>query len=109
MLPDGRQKPLDSPRDKLKKRVFRGCDKDEDGYLNREEMMTLAVLTGFDGSDQTWHYEYERLCLECKADYHVGIGRTTLMRLMDDRSSSGFHCTDQQLHEFAAALTEDEE
>merc|ERR1712003_171416 len=58
-------------RSRLKKRVFRGCDKDGDGYLDKEEMLSLAVLTGFEGSDDSWAEEYARLCRECNADRNI--------------------------------------
>jgi len=92
---------------KLKKRVFRGCDKDGDGYLDKDEMLSLAVLTGFEGSDESWAVEYSRLCRECNADRNIGIAQGTLLALLDDQSESGFFCTDKQLEEMSAALESD--
>lgn len=92
---------------KLKRRVFRGCDKDGDGYLDKDEMLSLAVLTGFDGPDESWAVEYARLCRECNADRNIGIAQSTLLTLLDDQSEAGFFCTDKQLEEMSAALESD--
>lgn len=96
-----------SQRLRLKKRVFRGCDKDGDGYLDKDEMLSLAVLTGFEGSDESWAEEYARLCRECNADKNFGIAQGTLLALLDDQSDAGFYCTDKQLEEMSAALESD--
>merc|ERR1712151_1104481 len=45
--------------------VFENCDVDGDGNLNESEMLTFAKHTGFDGPDDIWHEEYERLCRYC--------------------------------------------
>lgn len=105
-MPEGEQ-PSATRRITLKKRVFRGCDKDTDGYLDKDEMLSLAVLTGFEGSDQEWSIEYARLCRECNADKAIGIAQVTLLKLMDDQSDAGFYCTDKQLEEMSAALEDD--
>jgi len=102
-----RVKQSGSQRARLKKRVFRGCDKDGDGYLDKDEMLSLAVLTGFDGSDESWAEEYARLCRECNADRNIGIAQATLLALLDDQSEAGFYCTDKQLEEMSAALESD--
>merc|ERR1711974_79190 len=94
---------------KLKKCVFKGCDKDGDGYLDKGEMLSLAVLTGFDGSDEVWASEYARLCMECSADQRIGIAQSVLFGLLDDQSDKGFFCTDKQLEEMSAALESDDD
>jgi len=71
-------------------------------------MMTFAVLTGFDGPDEAWAEEYDRLCRECNADKTFGIAQHTLFRLLEDTSDAGFFCTDTQLTEMATALEDDD-
>jgi len=90
----------------LKRRVFAGCDKNQDGFLDCEEMMIFAVLTGFEGSDESWALEYERLCQECRVDLRPGIDIKILMTLVEDKSPFGFYCSNDQLEDFVKVLAE---
>lgn len=84
-------------RQSLKKRIFRRCDKDGDGHLKKAEMRDLAGLVGFDGSDEEWAEEYEKLCSEHGIDPHAGVPESAVMALLDDESDSGCYCTDKEL------------
>lgn len=88
-------------REDLKRHVFWRCDADTDGFLNREEMLVFATLTGFDGTEIQWRNAYNVLCSECDADPLVGIPEAAMMSLMDDQTDSGFYCTDAELKSFA--------
>jgi len=97
---------VDPYREDLKRRVFAGCDKNQDGFLDCEEMMIFAVLTGFEGSDESWALEYERLCQECRVDLRPGIDIKILMTLVEDKSPFGFYCSNDQLEDFVKVLAE---
>eukprot|EP00927_Polykrikos_kofoidii_P050037 TRINITY_DN43998_c0_g1_i1.p1 TRINITY_DN43998_c0_g1~~TRINITY_DN43998_c0_g1_i1.p1 ORF type:complete len:911 (+),score=182.86 TRINITY_DN43998_c0_g1_i1:95-2827(+) len=94
------KKPKVDERADLKQRVFRCCDTDQDGFLNKKEMLSFASLTGFEGSAELWDAAYRKLCQDCCANAEEGISEGTLLALIDDQSDSGFYCTDRELREF---------
>jgi len=84
-------------REELKQRVFRRCDWDGDGILNKREMHNLACLVGFEGTPEEWDDEYERLCQEHGADRALGVPASTVLQLLDDESDTGCFCTNEEL------------
>jgi len=92
--------PREASREELKRHVFWRCDQDADGFLNREEMLAFAKLSGFDGTEIQWRTAYRELCNQCQADPEVGVPEATLSELLDDRSEAGFYCTDAELKSF---------
>eukprot|EP00928_Gymnodinium_smaydae_P035569 TRINITY_DN25010_c0_g1_i1.p1 TRINITY_DN25010_c0_g1~~TRINITY_DN25010_c0_g1_i1.p1 ORF type:complete len:723 (+),score=177.78 TRINITY_DN25010_c0_g1_i1:68-2236(+) len=88
-------------RAELVRKVFQFCDKDGDGYLNKEEMYTFGRNTGFDGSLEEWAGEYEAL-----RDEHGsarGIDEACLLMLVNDDSDQGCYCTDEELAQMLPA------
>lgn len=49
------------PRRELKRRLFRLFDEDGDGRLGQAEMLALARVMGFRGSDAEWEAEYAQV------------------------------------------------
>jgi len=89
----------------LKRRLFARCDKDGDGWLNKGEMREFAGLVGFEGSDEEWDAEYEKLCRERGARPSSGIPEEIVMTLLDDESDAGCYCTVEEIREL---LVEDD-
>lgn len=94
--------PTKQRRENLKKRLFRKCDRDGDGVLSRAEMRELAGLVGFDGTDDEWGEEYQKLCDEQGIPPEHGIPQITVMVMLDDDSDNGCYCTDKELQELLA-------
>lgn len=88
-----------SSRDALKRRLFRKCDRDEDGFLKKGEMRNLACLVGFEGNDNEWSKEYEKLCSEHRIRPDDGVPLAVVMILLDDKSDNGCYCTDKEIQE----------
>merc|ERR1719162_1671180 len=94
-------------REGLKKRLFKKCDKDSDGSLKQNEMRELAALVGFEGTDDEWMQEYEKLCEEQGVTLADGIPQAIVMVLLDDDSDNGCYCTDAELIELVADMGPD--
>jgi len=78
--------------------LFANVDANGDGKLHKEEMRSLADLVGFEGSDEEWTEEYEKLCSEHGVVPAHGIPEHIVMQLLEDRSESGCYCTTEELH-----------
>ncbi|CAE8622743.1 unnamed protein product [Polarella glacialis] len=88
---------VSSSREVLKKRLYKKCDVDGDGYLRKAEMCTLAVMVGFEGSAADWEQEFVKLCRELHVDPAWGVPQATILKLLDDQSDTGCFCTDEEL------------
>eukprot|EP00411_Alexandrium_monilatum_P109656 CAMPEP_0175689468 /NCGR_PEP_ID=MMETSP0097-20121207/29399_1 /TAXON_ID=311494 /ORGANISM="Alexandrium monilatum, Strain CCMP3105" /LENGTH=655 /DNA_ID=CAMNT_0016996491 /DNA_START=20 /DNA_END=1987 /DNA_ORIENTATION=+ len=86
-------------REELKRRCFRSCDVDGDGFLCKREMKTFAGYVGFDGTEEEWDQEYRKLCADFGAQPSIGMPQAALLQLLDDESDTGCFCTDEELME----------
>mmetsp|Transcript_16823 Transcript_16823/g.39461 ORF Transcript_16823/g.39461 Transcript_16823/m.39461 type:complete len:546 (+) Transcript_16823:180-1817(+) len=86
-------------RAELKRSCFRGCDRDDDGFLNKAEMMTFAQYAGFNGTPEEWEEEYKKLCAEHSVDVSRGVPSAVMMQLMDDETDQGCFLSDAELRE----------
>mmetsp|Transcript_50012 Transcript_50012/g.129859 ORF Transcript_50012/g.129859 Transcript_50012/m.129859 type:complete len:849 (-) Transcript_50012:86-2632(-) len=93
-------------RPELKRLFFLGCDKDSDQHLKKDEMRTLAEASGFEGSDEEWAEEYERMCGDYGADPEKGIPEAKIMSLLDDESDDGLYLDDESLLTIVMQLEE---
>jgi len=84
-------------REVLKRRLFRKCDSDEDGFLDKADMRILASLVGFEGTDAEWDEEFEKLCTEHSLEPGKGIPEKVVLDLLEDQSDSGCYCTNKEL------------
>lgn len=89
-------------RQSLKRIVFRLCDRDRDGALNSSEMRQLALLSGFQGTEESWEEEYNLLCREYRIAPFAGIPERHVSALLDDESDRGIFFTTEELAEIAA-------
>jgi Ca2+-binding EF-hand superfamily protein len=102
-------KPAQAPtpkRPELKRLFFLGCDKDSDQHLKKDEMRTLAEASGFEGDDEEWTEEYERMCGDYGADPAKGIPEEKIMSLLDDESDEGLFLDDESLLTIVMQLEE---
>jgi len=76
-------------RQTQKRRLFRLWDQDRDGFLKQDEMMQIALVTGFEGSDEEWTSEYKAMCEEHKVKPEVGFSKAAILALLDDESDQG--------------------
>jgi len=84
-------------REVLKRRLFIEVDRDGDGVLNKAEMRLLATMVGFEGSDEDWSEEWEKLCNEHKVELSGGISECIIMSLLDEDSDAGCFVTDKEI------------
>lgn len=84
--------------------VFKGCDCDEDGHLNEQEMRIISNHLGFDGTDEQWSEEFQLLCSENGVDPGSGVGPALAERLLNDESDSGCFCSDEELRSLLTKL-----
>jgi len=70
-------------REALKRRLFRLWDQDKDGALKVDEMLQLALVSGFDGSPEEWRKEYLELCKEHKVVPTAGFPKNVVLKLLD--------------------------
>lgn len=91
-------------RKSLKEKLFKIVDKDEDQFLKRKEMQSLASVLGFDGTDAEWEEEYKKLCETAKTDLEAGIPQEVVMRLLDDESDTGLHCSEEDIWRIIGTL-----
>jgi len=87
-------------RNSLKKRAFILCDKDGDGFLNKDEMLPIGKLSGFEGSADKWRVEYMKYCVGSMSSTAKGIPEKSVLQLLDDISEDGCYCSDEQLVSF---------
>lgn len=95
--PGRRTRPLNVTRGVLKHRLFRLFDKDADGFLSRAEMRSFVEHVGFEGSDAEWSKEYRLLCSDHRLDPARGMTLGAFVRVLDDKSEMGLHCSDDEL------------
>ncbi|CAK0793739.1 unnamed protein product [Prorocentrum cordatum] len=95
--PGRRTRPLENTRGALKQRLFRKCDKDGDGFLNKSELRMFVEYVGFEGSDKEWTKEYELLCSDHCLDRARGMTMGAFLSALDDTSEKGLHCSDSEI------------
>lgn len=91
-------------REALKRRLFRLWDQDKDGALKEDEMMQVALATGFDGSDEDWHKEYAAMCEEHGCKPEAGFSKAAVLALLDDESENGAHLPTEEIERIAEVL-----
>mmetsp|Transcript_114760 Transcript_114760/g.256147 ORF Transcript_114760/g.256147 Transcript_114760/m.256147 type:complete len:666 (+) Transcript_114760:92-2089(+) len=84
-------------RERLKKQVFKQCDKDGNGVLSKREMCNFARFVGFEGTDSEWDKEFDDLCREKGIDKSAGVPEAHILQLLEDDSVSGCFCTTTEL------------
>merc|ERR1711884_734294 len=94
----------DKERADLISAVFKGCDCDEDGHLNEQEMRIISNHMGFEGTDEQWSEEFQLLCSENGVSPAVGVNPALAQRLLNDQSDSGCFCSDEELRSLLAKL-----
>jgi len=91
--------------------LFQLLDTDGNQYLNRSELLVLAKLDGFDGTDEEWNKEYSKFA---RSHFHkernLGCNRWQFTSLVNDRDA--FYITDDEIrryiddvHQFLNTLT----
>jgi len=98
------QMSTDNERANLISAVFKGCDCDEDGHLNEQEMRIISNHLGFEGTDEQWSEEFQLLCSENGVDPGSGVGPALAERLLNDQSDSGCFCSDEELRSLLTKL-----
>ena len=77
--------------------VFQALNRSGSGRLTAAEMRPFAEHTGFDGTDQEWQHEFDKLRRECKGGM---VGFNDFNRLVNDESDAGAYTSDQDLQAF---------
>lgn len=95
----------EAERSKLARCVFDTFDRNGDGFLCEREFKTFAVYTGFEGDDERWSTEYRGICDEADMDPVVGVGFTSFLRFVDDKTDRGCYCDDAELRRIADQYT----
>jgi len=81
--------------------VFQALNRSGSGRLTAAEMRPFAEHTGFDGTDQEWQHEFDKLRRECKGGM---VGFNDFNRLVNDESDAGAYTSDQDLQAFLDVL-----
>eukprot|EP00408_Alexandrium_pacificum_P062630 CAMPEP_0171159466 /NCGR_PEP_ID=MMETSP0790-20130122/3053_1 /TAXON_ID=2925 /ORGANISM="Alexandrium catenella, Strain OF101" /LENGTH=193 /DNA_ID=CAMNT_0011623963 /DNA_START=1 /DNA_END=579 /DNA_ORIENTATION=- len=84
--------------------IFRALDVSRTGRLGSREMRRFADLSGFDGDDADWEQEFPLLCKDVSSSESKGIDRATFMRMVDDESEEGCHCSCEEVQYLYAQL-----
>eukprot|EP00974_Lingulodinium_polyedra_P027495 2657891-Lingulodinium_polyedra.AAC.1 len=71
-------------RARLKAQLVDMFDLGNAGALTMGEMLGLAIVLGFKGTDAEWDTEFQKLCHENGAEPAAGLPREACMRLLDD-------------------------
>lgn len=85
------------PRPWLIASLFKALNVSGSGYVNGGELHPLARHTGFEGSSAEWQQEYADLCSDLRLHPEVGMPEAVFASFVNDRSSAGCYCSDEEL------------
>ncbi|CAK0851788.1 unnamed protein product [Prorocentrum cordatum] len=79
--------------------LFQVLDADGNHHLNRSELMVLAKLDGFTGSNEEWKKEYSKFALtHFHKERSLGCNRCQFASLVNDRDA--FYLTDEEIRRY---------
>lgn len=86
------------------------CDRDNDGFLNVNEMQEFALRSGGSPYSYTgWVTEYSNMASELQFQKEVGMPIHRAARLLDDTSKAGAYMPTEQLLNAVGQIREDRE
>jgi len=83
--------------------LFKALDTTGTSLLGSQQLLPLAELIGFEGTDEEWVQEYNTLSQRYGWDPQIGAGKEEFTRMVDDEGSSA-HLDDFELRLLKAEL-----